>query len=1144
MESNFSNTPQSYNVAGQAPLDSKLIANTLDELTGVNASKAHTYYRGMRVYCQEDNKTYEWTDQLDGKIKLLPEPYVYPDNTIYDNIDYSLKSFNFVEVLTQYSENERAEYLENEGSGVSLYNGVNQDTKNSKIASIGSDDFSISKESDGTVKINLTEDSGFLNVRELYSTSTDSNVAPAIDENVDAPLAWSSDMPQQVEGEFIWVTKSLWTLKGDRATAWSSPVRLSGGEGVKGNNSFKSLVFKRSSSAPARPTGGSYDNPIPTGWSDGIPPEDNGKPVYMSMRIFSSDGEFPQQSQWTLPRIAIDTANTDFEFTDSKLDPGTPSSPLNNAIWYNDARETSNWMAIRSISNGSNGPWQVIKTRGEKGGPGPSSRSTFTSTIFLASLEQPETPVGGDYENPVPDGWSDGIPESNGNPIWMSMRILTSDGLGSHQLSWSEPVRAIDNSVFDFEWSTSDVLSPGTPTEPANGAIWTNDKSTDTIWMAIRELSNGVPGEWAVFRIKGEKGAKGNDGVSSYVLDLSNDNTSVSTTASGAIVNPSVAFANANTKASLYLGSEELTLNDYGIVLTASPGTTYTSNIDKTEIQITGLSSDTGSILFEAYLKVEGVIDMDKKVASATFTINKVKNTAVYEIIPSTTAIKVNSDSTLSPDKVSAKILMNSGDTNSYTNSGNLTYRYLYSNNINTEDDGTLVSIGENINLSNTGNPLYLEFKYFHQTTGELVDRERIPFVRDGSDGADGEPATREETRFKKSGSWTVAPTLDNTSSNPVGWTINPPAISSGEYVWVIKAIKTATDSLIGTWSAPIPFTGNKGEKGDSIKGDPGDNGKSLFIAPLGNWDPNRVYVGTETRIEAVFYEGSWYVTRTDADSIPAGMLPTNTAYFNQAQENFEFIATGLFLAETAYINNLGVRYVQTASSGERLEIDGDSNELNFYVDGDDNPKIKLGTFSYTFGNTLGFTGPGLMVAYKAWITEQGVRSIGNEVGVYEDTLKGPGGEPISPPFKTSTASVFGRTTKVSISTQGENDNKINAGVAGTSSQPAGFGRQYGGYFDSLLIGSESLRLSKSDSLTTERSTYFYSGSTSKTVQLPNLQKVVDGWNTHSVFRAMVINTKTATITVQGNGQTFVLTGKGKYEFYWDGIEWSLFKSE
>ena len=102
MKNNYKDFPQSLKVSNMSPLDAKSMVNSLNELTdlGQDDNKAYTYYRGMTIYCHEDKKKYEWTDNLKERTKLLDSDFVYPRGTEFDGVDYSGLSFNFVEYKT------------------------------------------------------------------------------------------------------------------------------------------------------------------------------------------------------------------------------------------------------------------------------------------------------------------------------------------------------------------------------------------------------------------------------------------------------------------------------------------------------------------------------------------------------------------------------------------------------------------------------------------------------------------------------------------------------------------------------------------------------------------------------------------------------------------------------------------------------------------------------------------------------------------------------------------------------------------------------------------------------------------------------------------------------------------------------------
>lgn len=94
-------TSTSYRVAGQNPLDSKTISTSLNVLKaeiGSTPSIYYSFYKGMKVYLQEEGEEIIWAEiteanQNDG---ILDENFTYPNSTVYEGFDYSGKEFNFI----------------------------------------------------------------------------------------------------------------------------------------------------------------------------------------------------------------------------------------------------------------------------------------------------------------------------------------------------------------------------------------------------------------------------------------------------------------------------------------------------------------------------------------------------------------------------------------------------------------------------------------------------------------------------------------------------------------------------------------------------------------------------------------------------------------------------------------------------------------------------------------------------------------------------------------------------------------------------------------------------------------------------------------------------------------------------------------
>lgn len=183
----------------------------------------------------------------------------------------------------------------------------------------------------------------------------------------------------------------------------------------QGPGVFKSIVFKRFSSTPSPPTGGSYLSPVPSGWSDGIP--SGTEQIWISTRVFTSDGESPQTSEWTTPQMASDTPDIDFEYSWIVTNPGNPTDNPDN--WSNSATENSIWMAVRKKSMGVWSSWEINKIKGEDGEDG---RGISSTVVSYAKSD--------DGNNAPTSGWEDRIPLlTDSEPyLWTKTHIVYTSG--------------------------------------------------------------------------------------------------------------------------------------------------------------------------------------------------------------------------------------------------------------------------------------------------------------------------------------------------------------------------------------------------------------------------------------------------------------------------------------------------------------------------------------------------------------------------------------------------------------------------------------------------------------------------------------------------------------------------------------------
>ena len=111
----------------------------------------------------------------------------------------------------------------------------------------------------------------------------------------------------------------------------------------------------------------------------------------------------------------------------------------------------------------------------------------------------------------------------------------------------------------------------------------------------------------------------------------------------------------------------------------------------------------------------------------------------------------------------------------------------------------------------------------------------------------------------------------------------------------------------------------------DGKDGKDGVDGKSPVLVFRGNYNASNsvTYYGTSHRVDAVKYNGVYYIARVDAGTF--NTVPTDTSKWNPFGAQFESIATNLLLAEGASIGSWwhsGGKIVSTLGTGNKIELD------------------------------------------------------------------------------------------------------------------------------------------------------------------------------------------------------------------------------
>ena len=557
--------------------------------------------------------------------------------------------------------------------------------------------------------------------------------------------------------------------------------------------------------------------------------------------------------------------------------------------------------------------WQILAEgqkgdKGDKGDDGAdgidglSPNTAYKSTVFKRSNTAPTTPTGGSYANPVPTGWSDGVP-SGEEKLWASTRIFSSDGLDPQQASWTTPRQMTDTADFDVEFSSVD--NPSAPSgHPNTNSQWTNTASKATIWMATAVKNNGVWGAWQISRIKGEKGEDGTSikikGTVSSVSDLPTppaDPSDCYIVGQNLYVWDSDSWGNAGQfkgdKGDS--GADGLDgVNAYVHIKYAKSLTTndWSDNNGETPDKYIGIYCDslpTDSMTWSKY-------SWSKWKGDDGFGYEYIYKRTTTSSAPSTPTTTSQSDD-----------YVPSGWTDD-PSGVNATYKFewlCYRKKV----DGKWGSfIGSAAN--NAVAALWAKFG----TDGA-----------DGSDGSDGADAPYYEIRYAKNGSTTSAPSLTKTALNPSGWTTTQPTVTTGYYLWMTIAKKSADGStLIEQWSTPIritPYDGTDGKDGKSY---------APVMVYRGVYSASKTYYGNANRLDCVKSGDTYYIARIDAGTF-SNVAPPNTNKWNSFGASFESVATNLLLAENANIGDWfmsGGKIVSTLSSGDIIELDAKNNRI------------------------------------------------------------------------------------------------------------------------------------------------------------------------------------------------------------------------
>lgn len=380
------------------------------------------------------------------------------------------------------------------------------------------------------------------------------------DVTIDTPYEWVSIR------KFKWSEQKWGSF--EEPTVWAKY----GKDGEEGTSSFKSFVFCRTNFTPVAPIanehGGTYSDPVPksrvqtnTGsvlqiyWSDSVP--EGNEQIWMTSRIFSSNGLLPQQDYWTEPQAMSDTADLEIMYSPNLIKTNLPDGfkkdgikidrtweiMANEAGWYDNANEWGDaptvWMATNQAKNGIWSGWQIVKVQGEKGEAG-------TSLAIKGSYDSFEDLSSAQLNGKLPGN----NPPVVGDSYLVNGEIYIWDGD-----SWAyggyvkgDPGKGIVNNTSFYAISQYNVINEQRPitgnwvstsptTDPVNKYLW---KKTTIKYGYVGDTATDDVTYYELIGTHGDTGEKGDNGKGIDYIDTQYNISNIKTGVNDESIYPNI----------------------------------------------------------------------------------------------------------------------------------------------------------------------------------------------------------------------------------------------------------------------------------------------------------------------------------------------------------------------------------------------------------------------------------------------------------------------------------------------------------------------------------------------------------------------------------------------------------------------------
>jgi hypothetical protein len=790
-----------------------------------------------------------------------------------------------------------------------------------------------------------------------YAKNTSSTSFPAITVTERNPSGWSDEPPTLATGDYLWMSQAEINADGTLKTNWSTPVRISGEKGNSGNNgSVFYFIYTLASTTPSTPT---FTTPSAlvgqTAWTIKPPTPTDTLYLYMSQAIYNPNtGRF---GSWTAPiRIsgkdgAKGADGTDIEFIYLRNTGSTPSKPTSVNTddyvptgWTDEPQGITEtykyeWVCVRTKPSGTD-TWSAFSTPviwakwGDKGTDGDGTEYVFKRTEVETAPDA--ILVSSTADGYVPTGWTDepsGV--SADYPFeWVSIRHKTNGKWVSFSepTLWNNYVVWNPNLLEQTEFESMDRLDKWDVVSRNNGG-----SGIDTSITHIN--TSGVDGHNCFY----DANTKRND--ESVYKEVLRQVLQSSTTKK---LKPSTWYT---LSFWAKCGTKTLTVNEtssaYGFAqrtLYLRSGRKYTFSFNgRIDAQAKSDGKELRCFIWQDGWKWQKEIPVSNTYnTTVSISFDDVPADGVYRFaayLYDRTAPRTGK-ATLNWVRI-----LETG--------GTIFSTYVFPSAIDT----TKVFV-DGVQYNNTigadcvvDYPTYTAWKKHtitFKTKASFADTEYVlfrlqPIIIEGNsqylyicmpklelgkvataydaNSNDNRP-DYQEYRFAKNGSRNSAPSLVKTDAEPNGWTTVQPSVGTLEYLWMIVAKKSGTGALLTNWSDPVRITPYDGKDGE--------NGKSPALVYRGVYDSSKTYYGNQYRVDAVKYNGIYYIARIDAGEF-YNVAPTNTSKWNNFGAQFESIATNLLLAEGANIGDWFIskgKIVSTLEQGNKITLDAKGGEI------------------------------------------------------------------------------------------------------------------------------------------------------------------------------------------------------------------------